>query len=138
MRLLFYSSNANEETARLVRVLEREVQSENLEIYRTVQGLAWRLSELGTDVDVVTLLASDEHDLLNLLSIRDLLMDQRIILVLQETSDANIANAHSLRPRYLSFAEGSFTDIALVLGKMLEQIQRNGQSETQAVTWGAS
>lgn len=119
MSLLIYADRLNVVLAEFINAIEPEVSAVNIEVYRTIEGLSCRLSELSAHFDIIILLVSGGKDLKCLLSIRDLLIDHRIILVLPDSNSSNIACAHSFRPRYLSYAGGDFKDIALVLSRML-------------------
>jgi hypothetical protein len=69
--------------------------------------------------DVMILVVTDELD--QLLKMKGLLTDFRIILVLADSS--NVAVAHQLMPRYLTFVENDTEEIIRVLERMTSQRQ---------------
>ncbi|NVM57217.1 MAG: hypothetical protein HWN51_03755 [Desulfobacterales bacterium] len=70
-------------------------------------------------MDIAVLLAASREELSDILSIRDLLTDIRVILVLPDRDDDTIAKGHTLRPRFFTYADSDFVEIAAVLSKML-------------------
>jgi hypothetical protein len=119
MNLLLYAREPRGTGKQLEKVIEELFPENNTEIYRTIDGLSDRLRRPRYDLAVVVLLAASKQDLLDLLSIRDLLDDLRLILLLPNREKDTIAKGHTLRPRFLTYADGNFLDVAAVLSKML-------------------
>ncbi len=71
---------------------------------------------------VVVFLAADRDELSFLLSIKELLFDSRLILILPGRNKESLRKGLSLFPHYHSYADGAFKDVAAVLKKMSEQI----------------
>jgi hypothetical protein len=116
--LLFYAKMTDGAGKRLRRVIEALVLEENMEMYQTIDSLSRRLRQPRHDQPVAVLLAANREDLLELLAISDLLDGIRIILVLPDRKDGTIAKGHRLQPRFLTYADGDFLDVAAVLIKM--------------------
>ncbi len=119
MRMLLYATDSGKAGKRLLAVIEGLVAEEKVEIYQTIDDLTRRLRKPRGDMEIAVLLAVDRQDLLEILSIRDLLDNMRTVLILPDKSDDTIAKGHNLKPRYVSFVDSDFGDIAAVLGKML-------------------
>lgn len=120
MRLLLYSPVKEGVGKHLRRMIEDLVAKDNVEIYRNVESLSLRLRQPTNNGPIAAvLLAARRGDLTELLSIRDLLRDIRIILVLPDRDEDTIAKGHILRPRFMSYSDSDFTDVCSVLGKML-------------------
>lgn len=115
--VLFYATG--EAGERLQRVIQDLVPGDRLEIYRTFEGFSERLRKPMDDIPVAVILASNEDDLLTILSISHLLYDVRFILVLPDREDPTVAIGHSLRPRFLSYTDSDFREVTAVLGKMI-------------------
>jgi hypothetical protein len=47
-----------------------------------------------------------------------LLRDVRIILILPNHEDETVVMGHRLEPRLLTYADGDFTDVSAVLGRI--------------------
>ncbi len=119
VRVLFYIPS----DARAKRLIKQSSElftlSTNAEICRTLESLSSRLVHMGSHPDIAVLLATSQKELSNIYSIRQLLADIRIILILPDRQPETISKGHKLYPRFLSYTDGSFKDIAAVLEKML-------------------
>ncbi|MCD6199973.1 MAG: hypothetical protein J7K15_15635, partial [Deltaproteobacteria bacterium] len=58
-------------------------------------------------------------------SVRDLIWDLRLILILPDREAGTIAKGHILRPRFLTYLDSDFTEVAAVLKKMLSNTDGN-------------
>ena len=119
MNLLFYAPVTGGVGDRLQRVIEGLVPEENTEIYRTIDSLARRLCQPTYDLSIAVLLADSRDALSDILSIRGLLCHLRVIVILPNGQDDTIAKGHALRPRFSTYVDSDFADVAAVLGKML-------------------
>jgi hypothetical protein len=120
IRLLLYTPVSEGVGEQLRRMIEKLVPKNNVEIYRSVESLSLRLRQPADDLPIAAvLLAARRGDLTELLSIRDLLRDIRIILVLPDRDEDTIAKGHTFRPRFVSYTDGNFMDVCFVLEKMI-------------------
>ncbi|MBW2020216.1 MAG: hypothetical protein JRI58_08215 [Deltaproteobacteria bacterium] len=119
MNLLLYATITDGAGARLQRVVEGLVPREKTKICRTIESLTRRLRQPSHDLSIAVLLATNQKELFDLLSLRDLFADIRIILVLPDKKRDTIAKGHSLQPRFLTYADSNFAAVAAVLSKML-------------------
>ena len=125
MKVLYFAPMENGVCERLQQKIEAVIPAENMEIYRTFEDLSERFHQPLNNLSVAVLLAASREDLQELLSIRDLITDVRLIAVLPDRKKETIAKGHLLRPRYLAYADGDFADVVAVLRKMLENINNN-------------
>ena len=65
-------------------------------------------------------LATTKEELSGILSVRELLVDVRIILVLPDQDKDSIKKGHTMWPRFLTYASSDFSDAAAVLRKMIQ------------------
>ena len=114
---------------RLQKSIESVVSCQHLEIQRSIKDLSERLNRFPREIDLAVLLAASKDQLSELLSLRELLNDVRIILILPDRGRETISQGHLLRPRFLSYADGDLTDVIAVLSKMLERLNRNSKDE---------
>ena len=125
MNLLFYATGKKGTGKRLWN-LHQELASEYKgDFCRTIDTLSLKLRKSLGDLTIAVLLAESQEELLDILSIRDLLSGVRIILILPDRNEDTIRKGHSLYPRFLSYADGDFKDVAAVLAKMLEYMNSN-------------
>lgn len=90
-----------------------------LECYPSIRDLALRLQKPLRGNILGVFLPTDSNDLLELFSLQFMLRNIRIILVLPDRKENTISIGHALKPRYLSYADCDFSDVAAVMAKML-------------------
>jgi hypothetical protein len=125
MTLLIYSKNVNGAEKRLFRVIELLLPENKFEFYRSIDDFTLRLRQPVFNPRIAILLASSRDDLQNILSIRELLEDTKIILIVPDTNPATVAQGHTLRPRFLSDCNSDFIDVASVLGQMIRNLDHH-------------
>lgn len=119
MDFLFFASANHDVTRRLQEIMETVVPKENRVTYQDIQALSQRLCEPAEGQRIVLLLASSQQDLSLIQSIRSLLSDESIIIVLPDREADTIAMGHRLHPRFLTYRDSDFTELAGVLAKMV-------------------
>ncbi len=121
MGLLFYSIPGDEAGEKIQRKIETDLPEERFEIFRSIGALAVRLKEPRVKPNVALLHASSREVLLDLVSLSELLRDVRIILILPDYDPWTVARGHKLRPRFISDRDGDYSEITIVLKRLLRQ-----------------
>jgi hypothetical protein len=119
-RVLFYSKDPEELGIEPREMVGGGVSPERLEVFGSVNDLAARLCGPQCESALAVLHISDEEDMRNMLSIRGLLGDSPVFLILPDRSVATITAGHSLYPRYLGFKDEPLDDLRAVLSRMVE------------------
>lgn len=119
MRLLLYNPVSEGFGEQLHRIIAELISLKDVEVYRSIETLSRRLRQRAYDLPIVVLHATRREDLSDILSIRDLLRDVRIILLLPDRDEETLAQGHILRPRFVSYADSDLTDVRAVLDRML-------------------
>lgn len=86
--------------------------------------------------DMVILFAGSGEELEWFISFRELLEDLPVLLVLPESSRDICKRAHLLRPRFMSFANGDFSDFSAVLRKMIANREETLKRTVEKVAGG--
>jgi hypothetical protein len=76
-------------------------------------------------LDIVLIVARNKNELNEILQIRQKLKDHSVILILDDSIDDLTHSALQLYPRYTSYIKNEYSDIFLVLKKMITKIQNN-------------
>ena len=118
--LIVYSRDKNKFGMELEEMLAGLGSKVHVVIYRTTLELTGRLRLPLSESSIAVILIADEKDLKRTLSIKPLLINMRVVLILPDRSDVTIEAGHSLHPRYLSFKDNSLRDIHAVLTRMIE------------------
>jgi hypothetical protein len=101
-------------------MIEDVVPNENTEIYSTIDTLGKRLRRPSYNIAIAVLLISSREELRDVLSIRHLFGNIKIVLILPDRNNETIVIGHKLRPRFLSYTDSDFIDVAVVLENMLK------------------
>ncbi len=127
MTLLIYSTRTNDAEERLFRVIELLLPEKKIELYRSIDDLSTLLRQPVFFPRIAVLLASSPEELENIISIRELLEDIKIILIVPDINPATLARGHTLRPRFLCDCNSDFVDVAAVLGQMIKKLDQNSR-----------
>jgi len=120
MRLLLYASLRRTAGRRLMETLHSVVPGQVLNHFDSLPALTNHLRRpMGMEV-LAILWPADADELAALIRLSHLLRNMRIILVLPDADPRTISDAHTLRPRFISFDDGDLADVAAVAAKILE------------------
>ncbi len=120
--IIFFSTSCGAAEERLLQIIETVVSEKDIRIYRTIGSFSRGLRQPQNDTDIAILLVSSKVELnhLNLISLWNLLSDMKTIVILPDSNPDTVAKGHILRPRFLSYCDGDFQDVAAVLSRMIE------------------
>ncbi len=125
MIVLLYTAQANTIGRKLQKIVTTLAPKEQIEHCQSIEALSQRLSRpLGKEF-VGVFLTINHQELSDLLSLRNLLIDGRFILILPDSKKDTVTRGHTLYPRFVSYVDSNLKDVAAVLGKMLEVINSN-------------
>lgn len=123
MEVVLYANGKNKATSiRLQKAVESKILHEPLGFFQTIEDFSTRLRQLPR-AEVVVLLAQSHHELSKLISLKDFLEYARIILILPDSERETVSKGLKLYPRFLSYVDSDFKDVAAVLEKMLDHIR---------------
>ncbi len=123
--ILIYAASADEAGKNLKGLLKTLPLKNQPESYHAIEALINRLRKpLGQNF-IGILIPGDQRELSNLISIRHLFRDMRIILVLPDNQETTISNGHYLRPRFLTYADSNFSDVIAVIENMMACLRKN-------------
>ena len=122
MKIFLYSELGDQSVNILEKLIKTHFPELEMVVYRTVNDLSQGLRQPTEDLGIMIFHVSNNEDLNNILSIRYLLQNIRIILLLPNKAPETLVLAHQLRPRFLANINSDLAEITAVLKKML-----NGQ-----------
>lgn len=120
IKIIYYSETNEPSSERLKRVIEMNFPRNHIEEYRTIEALSQRLEQPIPEQLIVVLLVASREDLSGIMTLRELLLDRRIILVLPDDEPETASRGHMLRPRFITYREGDYGDVSVVLGRMIK------------------
>ena len=119
MDIILYSIAEDEAGKKLQRSIEMLVRGENFEVFSTFNSLSLRLHQPLDGVRMVVLNASSKQDLIDIISLRDILWNIRVILVLPNRDATTTSMGHILRPRLISYTDSDSLEVVAVLSRMI-------------------
>ena len=118
MSLIIYSSAEDELTERLKRSLELSRVAEGLEVHQRIGGLIQGLPQPpDKGSPIVIIMARENRELLDIESIAHLFHGYRLVLIVPDEEEI-LKTAHRLRPRFITYLDGDFSELPPVLRKM--------------------
>jgi hypothetical protein len=120
MKVFFYAKVGDQSGDMLEKIIRTRLPEIEMLVYRTVDDLSQGLRQPGKDSGVAILFVSNQEDLKDILSIRYLFQNIRIILLIPNKEAEIVALAHQLRPRFLTYINTDLAEITAVLKKMLK------------------
>lgn len=117
--VLCLTESTNGAAGHLERIINDVVPGDDLLVCRSSKDLSQRLRSLGEKYEIAVLVAANTRELEEFVSLEDLLENLRVIFILPDRKKATISKGHKLRPRFLTYMDGDFMDVAAVLKKML-------------------
>ena len=120
MSVVFYARDMFGAGEWLKKVAEVVGPKERIEVHQSIQSLIQRLREPRENYNIVVLLAVRKEDLMEMISIKHLLSDIRLVLIVPDSEEETIAQGHQLYPRFMGFRDSDFERMGDVLKKMLD------------------
>jgi len=120
--ILLYSHPIQNNSAQLQTLVETIVLRENIIIARRMDQVAKILNQPLNGVVAAIIVAGDEQELHDLSIFRDKLQRIPFILILPGQEKEMVTKAHSLRPRYLAYADGDLSDVRYVFRKIISRV----------------
>ena len=119
MSLLVYAAKSDAVTRNLQQVIEEVVPKEKYKVCTSASSLSKRLQQPMNGLKFAVVLADSDQSLADIISLQELLVQLRIILILPDRNAGTFSKAHVLGPRFVTYADGDFEDVKAVLGKMV-------------------
>ena len=131
MDVILYAPNSDQDDIR--QRIEGLIPEKRLKAYRTLEGLSERLHRPIDPETVLIIVTYSREKLSEISPLRHVLGDVRTVVVVPDQEPTTVALAHQLRPRFLTYANSNFDDLAAVLQKMIESDRRDGAQESNTV-----
>ena len=128
MNVIFYLSTTDKTQEWIYEVIKRAPAEADTEVFRSIGNFSRRLRQPSDGFAVAVLVVGNKEDLANIISIRHLLSEIPIILILPDRAVDITAAGFSLVPRFLTYADGNKAEVGAVLEKMFANYKKkNGE-----------
>lgn len=121
MNVFLYTSELCAAGQDLRSMLQQELAAQQLALFSNITDMASFLGLAMKNNDIVLAVIDTPEELKELLTIRFLLEDVRLIILMAMENEEDIAIAHRLRPRFLSTLESDLQQVTAVLHRMMAQ-----------------
>jgi hypothetical protein len=125
MSILFYNSADYINSKRLLTVVGEEVLKEKVEIVQTLGDLSKSLRKPNRVNDIAVLFVEDMADFYHILAMKKSFNDVRLILILPNRSSEMVSAGHRLHPRFISYIDSDFKDVADVLRRLIKLSEKD-------------
>jgi hypothetical protein len=129
MNTLLFSSRNDRNLKTLEAAVRQAIPIRHLEIFDNLAGLEKRLRRPIEPYSIAVLSVADRDELLKMQSLRKLLPEIYVVLVVPDQKKKTLALAHLLLPRFLSRNGNDFADLKIVLHKMYTNSLRSLKEE---------
>ena len=119
MELIYCGMASKASCRRVKRVRGLLVATDHFGFFNKLADLEKHLREQLSARYVIVLHVGGKKHLLALSKISELLMDHKVILILPEAEPEMVAMGHALRPRFITYNDGDFLEMAAVLRQLL-------------------
>jgi hypothetical protein len=119
--VLYCSEEAERRGQKLQEVLDRDLPDMRLEVFTHLEELVMSLQRPEVDPAVVVLVIGSRMELDELLPLKPVLQNTRIILVLPDQARETLTLAEQLDPHYIKQPGDNFGELAYVVDEILEE-----------------
>jgi hypothetical protein len=134
MILIYYTNKNKHVGQRLQHVINIAIPKEPTQVTRSLQSLSRHLHIEAASLKAVVLLTASGKELFEILSIRDLLNDIKIILILPDSKRETVLEGHKLYPRFTTYLDSNFDDVAAVLTKLVMYLNINHYTNRREIS----
>ena len=119
MASIIYIPSENDHERRFLALLEMAIPKKKFEICHSVGELSARLGMPFSNVKVAVLFAVTRTEIMQILTLGDLMADVKSIIILADDDRDTMMKAHTLRPRYITWLDSDFSNVVSVLRNMV-------------------
>ncbi|MEI6608316.1 MAG: hypothetical protein WCO53_01055 [Deltaproteobacteria bacterium] len=118
MNIIYYCPVRDAICRKIKRIIEVMVSLKKFETLSSMKIMEDHLRSSLSDDFVIILQVGSFAELQNIIALKELLIDHRIILILPDDDPGTTVLAHTLRPRLITYRDSDFLDVASVLSRM--------------------
>jgi hypothetical protein len=120
MTYIYYANKNSEAGEILNQMLQKAFKKSWMKRCRTLAELSKRLHEPISDIGAAALLIDDRKELEEILSLKDILWDIKVIIIFSGQANISTMEALALRPRFFTWTDADLSHVVDVLGNMMK------------------
>ncbi len=129
IQLIIFSSECDGHFQKILNAVPGFFPRDRIIQCRTISDFSFRLTDLLFGLSIVVVVARTDRELDEIHQMNGRLTDHSIILVLADEVDDTAQPAIRLYPRYTAYLKDDYTDVCLVLEKMITNIEKKMKGE---------
>jgi hypothetical protein len=133
--VLFFIPSKREGYEKIYSLVDKVSLLARTKVFQNTDDLSRNLCQPTDDPTIVALLAHDKKDLLDIVSIRHMLSDVPLILILPDREEGTATMGYALTPRFLTYVDSNMEEVVAVLEKMLETYNKKELEEKWHNIW---
>ncbi len=118
-KILLYGPSRHRGSGKFQSMLRSLVGEERMEIFDRIEAFSQRLKKPRGNVNIAVLMAPTKGALRDIISLGELLLDLRIILIVPDMKPETVSTAHQIAPRFVTDCGSDLQTTKKVLQKML-------------------
>jgi len=119
MEILFFYSMDSGSGDKLREIMEKISPVIPVYIFRDWNIFSRELMRPREGTPIAVILLSRREELLDAVSIRDIIHEYRLVLILPDREEGTVSLGHTLRPNFMTYKKGNLRELESVLKKML-------------------
>jgi hypothetical protein len=136
MNLIVYASE-RQQRKRLLSAINACSHQWIIEIFTDFPSLDKRLRRICAGESWLLIITADSEELKCLIMLRDIIKDQRSIIVLPDHQRETVIVGHTLYPRFISYLDSDFSDVRSVLATVINKMdEKYSKKKIQEVVYG--
>ena len=128
-KLVFFSSKQDEHYINISSSVPDDFPKDQIFNYDNLNDFSIAIRDTLYGLDIIMIIARCEEELKNIFKMSEGLKDHSIVLILDNSIGDMMQQVMQLYPRYICFTKKDYTDIFLVLKKMIINIQNKIKGE---------
>ncbi len=118
MNIIYYCPVADGAFRKLKRIIELIFSLEKFKILYSLKNMEDHLRSFFSDDFIIIMQISSLAEMQKVISIKELIIDHRIILILSDDDPETAFLAHTLRPRLITYRDSDFLDVVEVITRL--------------------
>jgi len=119
MTVVLYENGTHETGKKLWTLIEGLVTKDQSELFNTMDDFTNKLRQPMNGISIAILMITTGQELKELISLRELMDNIRLILVLSDRNTKTLALGRHLKTSYISDIDSNLSNVASVLGQIL-------------------
>jgi len=136
---ILYCCPGNEsDCGKAERIIEKFYREERYSVFREISLFEKHVRAYLSHEHLIILHAESKEHLQQFMAMRDLLIGHRIVLILPDRDKATLAQGHRLRPRFITYLDADFREMASVLYNILHPAASEPATGWEHTSWRSS